>query len=138
MRGSPRWRTSPGAPLTSVGQIASAVAPFLGSIQAKILIGAAILGGALVSALVVSVAGSWGLAELLGWKHSLNTPPGPDSAKFYLTYAAAHIAGAALVLFSIDLVGLAVDVEGSCRAIAESTSCTCRGGTLWWARRAAG
>jgi Mn2+/Fe2+ NRAMP family transporter len=104
-------RTSPGAPLTSVGQIASAVAPFLGSIQAKILIGAAILGGALVSALVVSVAGSWGLAEVLGWKHSLNSRPGPDSAKFYLTYAAAHIAGAILVLFSIDLVSLAVDVE---------------------------
>jgi Mn2+/Fe2+ NRAMP family transporter len=104
-------RTNPGAPLTSVGQIASAVAPFLGSMQAKILIGAAILGGALVSALVVSVAGSWGLAEVAGWKHSLNSRPGRDSAKFYLTYAAAHIAGATLVLFSIDLVALAVDVE---------------------------
>lgn len=86
-------------------------APFLGHLQAKVLVGAAILGGALVSALVVSVAGSWGLAEVFGWKHSLNSRPGRDSAKFYLTYAAAHIAGAVLVLFSIDLVGLAVDVE---------------------------
>jgi hypothetical protein len=33
-----------------------------------VLVGAAILGGALVSALVVSVAGSWGLAEVFGWK----------------------------------------------------------------------
>jgi Mn2+/Fe2+ NRAMP family transporter len=104
-------RTSPNAPLTSVGQIASAIAPFLGSAAAKILVGAAILGGALVSALVVSVAGSWGLAEVFGWKNSLNSRPGRDSAKFYLTYAAAHIAGAILVLFSVDLVGLAVDVE---------------------------
>lgn len=104
-------RTNPDAPLTSVGQIASAAAPFLGRIQAKVLVGAAILGGALVSALVVSVAGSWGLAEVFGWKHSLNSRPGRDSAKFYLTYAAAHIAGALLVLFSIDLVRLAVDVE---------------------------
>ena len=104
-------RTNPNESLTSVGQIASAVAPFLGSLQAKVLVGAAILGGALVSALVVSVAGSWGLAEVFGWKHSLNSRPGRDSAKFYLTYAAAHIAGAILVLFSIDLVGLAIDVE---------------------------
>jgi Mn2+/Fe2+ NRAMP family transporter len=72
-------RTNPNQPLTSVGQIASAAAPFLGHIQAKILIGAAILGGALVSALVVSVAGSWGLAEVFGWKHSLNSRPGRDS-----------------------------------------------------------
>ena len=104
-------RSHPDRPLTSVGQIASAVAPFLGHLQAKVLVGAAILGVALVSALVVSVAGSWGLAEVFGWKHSLNSRPGRDSAKFYLTYAAAHIAGAILVLFSIDLVGLAVDVE---------------------------
>jgi Mn2+/Fe2+ NRAMP family transporter len=104
-------RANPNAPLTSVGQIASAVAPFLGHWQAKVLVGAAILGGALVSALVVSVAGSWGVAEVFGWKHSLNSRVGRDSAKFYVTYAAAHIAGAILVLFSIDLVGLAVDVE---------------------------
>jgi Mn2+/Fe2+ NRAMP family transporter len=101
----------PNAPLTSVGQIASAVAPFLGRIQANVLVGAAILGGALVSALVVCVAGSWGLSEVLGWKHSLNSRPGRESAKFYLTYGAAHIAGAILVLFSIDLIGLAIDVE---------------------------
>jgi Mn2+/Fe2+ NRAMP family transporter len=104
-------RTNPNAGLASVGQIATAVAPFLGLTQAKILVGAAILGGALVSALVVSVAGSWGVAEVFGWKHSLNSRPGRDSAKFYITYATAHIAGAILVLFSVDLVGLAIDVE---------------------------
>ncbi|VAZ75599.1 hypothetical protein LAUMK4_02571 [Mycobacterium persicum] len=33
------------------------------------------------------------------------------NAKFYTTYALAHLVGAALVLGSVDLVNLAVDVE---------------------------
>jgi Mn2+/Fe2+ NRAMP family transporter len=88
------------------------MAPFLGSAKtANILIGASILGGALVAALVVSLAGSWGLSEVLGWKHSLNERISRRNARFYLIYALAHIAGAALVLASVDLVGLAVDCE---------------------------
>jgi Mn2+/Fe2+ NRAMP family transporter len=104
-------RTHPNAPLASVGQIATALAPFLGSATARVLVGAAILGGALVSALVVSLAGSWGLAEVFGWRHSLNEGPSRKNAVFYLTYALAHVAGALLVLFSVDLVSLAIDVE---------------------------
>jgi Mn2+/Fe2+ NRAMP family transporter len=105
-------RTNPGAALNDTGQIARAMAPFLGSARtADILIGASILGGALVAALVVSLAGSWGLAEVLGWKHSLNERVSRRNARFYLTYALAHVAGAALVLASVNLVGLAVDCE---------------------------
>jgi Mn2+/Fe2+ NRAMP family transporter len=104
-------KTDPGAALNDVGQIASSMAPFIGSKTAKILIGAAILGGALVAALVVSLAGSWGLAEVLGWKHSLNDRINRRNAKFYLTYGLAHVVGAILVLASVDLVGLAVDCE---------------------------
>jgi Mn2+/Fe2+ NRAMP family transporter len=101
-----------GAALGSTGQIATAMAPFLGSAKtADILIGAAIMGGALVAALVVSLAGSWGLAEVLGWNHSLNERISRRNARFYLTYALVHIAGAALVLASVDLVNLAVDCE---------------------------
>ena len=81
-------KTNPGAALNDVGQITTAMAPFLGSNTAKILIGASILGGALVAALVVSLAGSWGLAEVLGWKHSLNDRINRRNAKFYVTYAA--------------------------------------------------
>lgn len=103
--------TDPGATLDSVGQIATAMAPFIGSNTAHVLIGASILGGALVAALVVSLAGSWGLAEVLGWKHSLNERINRRNAKFYLTYALAHVVGAVLVLASVDLVGLAVDCE---------------------------
>jgi Mn2+/Fe2+ NRAMP family transporter len=104
-------RTEPGASLTSVGQIAGALQRFIGHNQAAVLVGAGILGGALVSALVVSVAGAWGLCEVFGWQHSLNERPGRRTAKFYLSYALAHIAGALLVLFSADLISLAVDVE---------------------------
>jgi Mn2+/Fe2+ NRAMP family transporter len=74
-------------------------------------VGAAILGGALVSALVVSVAGAWGLAEVFGWRRSLNRRPSRDNAKFYVTYAGAHVAGVILVLVSASLISLAIDVE---------------------------
>jgi Mn2+/Fe2+ NRAMP family transporter len=104
-------RKDAGATLNNVGQIASAMTPFLGSNSARILIGASVLGGALVAALVVSLAGSWGIAEVLGWKHSLNEPISRKNAKFYLTYTLAHLIGAVLVLASVDLVSLAVDCE---------------------------
>jgi Mn2+/Fe2+ NRAMP family transporter len=104
-------KTNPGVALNDVGQIAGAMDPFLGKNTANVLIGASVLGGALVAALVVSLAGSWGLAEVLGWKHSLNEPISRRSAKFYVTYALAHMIGAVLVLASVDLVSLAVDCE---------------------------
>jgi Mn2+/Fe2+ NRAMP family transporter len=104
-------RHDAGATLDDVGQIAAALSPYLGGGTAKVLIGASILGGALVAALVVSLAGSWGIAEVLGWRHSLNERLSRRNLKFYLTYAFAHVAGAALVLASVDLVSLAVDVE---------------------------
>ncbi len=73
--------------------------------------GLGMLGAALVAAIVASLAGAWGLAEVFGWKHTLNERPNRATAKFYVTYALAHILGAALVLASVDLVNLAVDVE---------------------------
>jgi Mn2+/Fe2+ NRAMP family transporter len=79
--------------------------------MSKVLVGASIMGGALVAALVVSLAGSWGLSEVLGWKHSLNERLTKENAKFYVTYTLAHVVGAVLVLASVDLVRLAVDVE---------------------------
>lgn len=68
------------------------------------------LGAALVAAIVSSVAGAWGLAEVFGWTHTLNERPSRRTAKFYITYALTHIAGAILVLASADLVSLSVDV----------------------------
>lgn len=105
------WQVSRNTPLNSVSDMTSALAPFLGSDTANILLGAAVLGGALVAAIVVSLAGSWGISEVLGWKHSLNERPNRSNAKFYLVYSAAHVFGAVLVLASVNLVRLAIDVE---------------------------
>jgi Mn2+/Fe2+ NRAMP family transporter len=100
-----------GATLGTVGQISAALTPFLGRLGGTVLFGLGMLGAALIAAIVSSLAGAWGLAEVFGWKHTLNQRPSRATAKFYLTYALAHIAGAILVLASADLVSLAVDVE---------------------------
>jgi Mn2+/Fe2+ NRAMP family transporter len=97
--------------LDTVGQISAALQPFLGATGAKVLFGAGMLGASMVAALVSSLAGAWGLSEIFGWKHTLNRRPDRKTAKFYLTYILAHVAGAVLVLASVDLVSLAVDVE---------------------------
>lgn len=104
-------RADPGATLTTAGDIAHLLVPFLGRGRAEVLVGGAVLGGALVAALVVSLAASWGLAEVLGWRHSLDERVSRRNAPFFLTYAAVHVLGAVLVLASVDLVALAVDVE---------------------------
>jgi Mn2+/Fe2+ NRAMP family transporter len=100
-----------GEPLNTVGDLTAALAPFIGSATAKVTVGAAILGGALVAALVVSLAGSWGLAEVVGWKHSLNERIGRKNWKFYTVYILIHVLGAVLVFVNVDLVHIAVDVE---------------------------
>jgi Mn2+/Fe2+ NRAMP family transporter len=101
----------PGAALNTVGDISAALTPYLGQAGGKVLLGLGILGAALVAAIVSSLAGAWGLAEVLGWKHTLNERPSRRTAGFYLTYGLIHVAGAALVLCSFNLISLAVDVE---------------------------
>jgi len=98
-------------PLDTVGQISAALRPLLGIAGAKILFGAGMLGAALVAALVSSLAGAWGLSEIFGWQHTLNQRPGRASSGFFLTYTAAHVVGAILVLASTGLIALAVGVE---------------------------
>lgn len=103
-------RTDPNHPLNDVGQIASALTPALGAAAAKWVFGLGMLGASLIAALVVSIAGAWGVGEALGFKHSLNDRP-RDAKRFYAIYSIAHIAGALLVIFSVNLVALSVDVE---------------------------
>ncbi len=103
--------THPGAALNTVGQISQALRPFLGSAAARLMLGAGMLGAALVAALVASLAGAWGISEVFGWAHSLNQRPNRSSARFYLIYLLAHVVGAAVVLASFDLISLAVEVE---------------------------
>lgn len=107
------WKGGVGASaqLGTVGDIARALEPALGNVPARVLVGLAILGGALVAAIVVSLAGSWGIADVLGWKHSLNGGLDRSNRRFFVVYALTHVVGAVIVLSSLDLVRLAVDVE---------------------------
>ena len=84
----------PGVTLHTVGEMSSSLRPFVGAIGAKVLLGTAVLGAALVAALVASLAGAWGIAEVFGWAHTLNERPDRNTAKFYLTYGFAHVLGA--------------------------------------------
>lgn len=101
----------PGASLNTIREISAALTPYLGGIGGTVVLGVGILGAALVAAIVASLAGAWGLSEVFGWRHTLNERPDRSTAKFYITYALAHIVGAILVLASVDLVNLAIDVE---------------------------
>ena len=103
-------RHHPGAALNTVSEISGVLTPDLGHVGGTVLFGLGMLGAALVAAIVSSVAAAWGLAEVFGWKHTLNERPSRATAKFYLTYTLAHIAGAALVLASVNLVSLSIDV----------------------------
>lgn len=99
-----------GAPLDTIGEIARALVPFLGERSADALFGLGMLGAALVAALVVSVAGAWGLAEVLGWRHSLNDRI-KEAPAFYLVCAGGLIASAVAVVVAPNLVNLSVDVQ---------------------------
>jgi Mn2+/Fe2+ NRAMP family transporter len=103
--------THPGVALNTVGELSSALRPFLGRLAARVLLGLAMLGAALVAALVASLAGAWGISEVFGWTHTLNERPNRRSAAFYVVYALSHVLGAVVVLLSLDLVRLVVDVE---------------------------
>jgi Mn2+/Fe2+ NRAMP family transporter len=99
-----------GAAFSTVGGMATVFSAFLGPVRSKAMVGAALLGAALVAGLVASLAGAWGLAEVFGWAHTLNDAPSRKTAKFYLAYATVPVIGATLVLFSVNLVTLVVDV----------------------------
>lgn len=97
--------------LQTVSDISNALGMVIGSDSAKIFTGLSILGGSLVAALVVALAGTWGVTEVLNWKHSLNEPLQKGNLGFYIIYCLVHVIGAILVLANFDLVNLAVSVE---------------------------
>jgi Mn2+/Fe2+ NRAMP family transporter len=103
-------QSHPGASLNTIGDIAGALVPFLGRQNADLLFGLGMLGAALVAALVVAVAGAWGLAEVLGWRHSVNDRL-RDARGFYAVCAGGLVASAVAVVVAPNLVNLSVDVQ---------------------------
>jgi Mn2+/Fe2+ NRAMP family transporter len=96
----------PGTELGDIGSIADALTPFPGRTAAVLLFGLGMIGAAVVAAL----AGAWGMAEVLGWRHSLNDSP-KRAAGFYGLTVLGTVAGAGLVIGWPNLVDLSVDVE---------------------------
>ena len=99
-----------GIALDSVGAIASALTPFLGHDKAIVLFGLGMVGAAVVAALVVTLAGAWGISEVLGWRHSLNDSPA-RAAGFYSLAVVGIVAGVVLVAVVPNLVNLTIHVE---------------------------
>ncbi len=96
--------------LRTVGDLAAALSPALGSTAARVLLTAGILGASLVAAIVVSLALAWAVAEACSRPRSLDHTP-RRAPLFYGIYTLAVATGAGLVLGSGSLVGLAVHVE---------------------------
>ncbi len=101
----------PGAVLNTVQQMSSALVPFVGQTGGRVLLAVAVLGASLVAALVASLAGAWGVSEVLGWSHTLNEGVNRKTANFYIIYILAHVFGAIVVLLNFALINLVVDVE---------------------------
>ncbi len=99
-----------GHALNSIGEIASALTPFFGHRDAVIFFGFGMIGASVVAALVVSLAGAWGVSEVMGWRHSLNDSP-RRAIGFYALAVAGTIVGVVLVLAIPNLVNLSIDVE---------------------------
>ena len=98
------------ASLDTVGEMSQALTPFLGAVTGKLVFGIGILGAAMVAAIVCSLALAWGVGEVTGYRRSLEHRP-LEARWFYGVYAAAVIAGGALVTFCPDLVALSIDVQ---------------------------
>lgn len=95
----------------TVGDLVTSIGRYIGMVPAKAIMGSSILGGALVAAIVVVLAGTWGMTEVLDWKHSLNERINRSNLGFYSMYSLVLIVSALLVLFNEDLVSIAITVE---------------------------
>ncbi len=103
-------QTHPGASLNDIQDIAAALQTVVSPVGAVIFAGLGMLGASFLAALVVSLAGAWGVGEALGINHSLNLPF-KKARGFYIIYTIAHVGGAVLVLSGISLINLTLDIE---------------------------
>ena len=96
--------------LNSVGNIVDSLQPVAGTLGANLLVGLGIGGAGLIAAIVVSVAGAWGVGEALGIKRSLNLPF-REAKGFYLSFIFVNLIAGAVVLSGLPLVSLTLDIE---------------------------
>ena len=104
-------KTNPQTPLDTVGQISTALTPFLGDSTARIIFALGMSGAALVATIVVSLTAAWGVGEVIGFRRYLEDHPS-EAPWFYGIYTAILILSAMLVSSNIvNLVTLSVAIE---------------------------
>lgn len=100
----------PDASLSTVGDMAQALTPFLGTTVGNLVFGVGVLGAGMVAAIVCSLAFAWGLGEVTGYRRSLEYRPF-EARWFYGVYTVCVIGGAIVVAVWPDLVSLNVGVQ---------------------------
>jgi NRAMP (natural resistance-associated macrophage protein)-like metal ion transporter len=103
-------KTHPHASLNTIGEIANALTPFLGSRVGRFVFGMGTVGAAMIAAIVVSLAAAWGFGEVTSQKHSLEHHP-LEAPWFYGAFVVAVVGGAIVVAVAPDLVALNIGVE---------------------------
>ncbi|WP_297635860.1 Nramp family divalent metal transporter [uncultured Clostridium sp.] len=101
---------NPNASLNSIQEISEALTPFLGNVGGKVIFAIGISGAALIAAIVVSLAASWGFGELFDTPCSLDNT-WREAPVFYAIYCGAMIVGGIVVLSGVPLVPLTLGVE---------------------------
>ncbi len=99
-----------GDSLKTVGDLSSALTPFLGEGFGRLVFGLGIIGAGMVAAIVASLALAWGLGEVTGYKRSLEYRP-LEARWFYMVYAVCIIGGCILVAVAPNLVSLNLGVQ---------------------------
>lgn len=103
-------KTNPNESLNTIQQISDALTPFLGATFGKIVFAIGISGAALIAAIVVSLASSWGFGELINKPCSLDNK-WKEAPAFYAFYCGIVIVGGIIVLSGVPLVPLTIGVE---------------------------
>lgn len=103
-------RTHAHANLNTIGEIANALTPFLGSRVGCLVFGIGTIGAAMIAAIVVSLAAAWGFGEVTNQKHSLEHHP-LEAPLFYGAFATAVVGSAIVVGVAPNLVALNIGVE---------------------------
>lgn len=103
-------KTNPNQSLNTIQQISDALTPFLGATFGKIVFAIGISGAALIAAIVVSLASSWGFGELINKPCSLDNK-WKEAPAFYAFYCGIVIVGGIIVLSGVPLVPLTIGVE---------------------------
>ncbi|MEO6966754.1 MAG: divalent metal cation transporter [Acidobacteriaceae bacterium] len=103
-------KVNPNASLNTIEQITDALTPFMGVTMGRLLFSLGVLGAAMISSVVVSLAAAWGFGEVTGYKHSLEHKP-LEAPWFYVVFTLGVLGGAVMVATIPNLVTLTIWVE---------------------------